>query len=141
MKINIKYSLGDTVWKIQNSKKQVNKPCSTCEGLGHVIINQTPSRSCPDCYGRGYNTEWEPTQWNVIDPLTIGQVRVEVESFKQDGMFSNIGTFDPDKMEQKTQYMAYETGIGSGHIHNEEDLFASDADALAECHSRNMIGQ
>ena len=138
MELETKYSLNQPVWKIENKRKQVVADCPTCEGTGEVVINNTSPRGCPDCYGRCTNSSWEPTRWIVGGlPMKIGQVRCEVTSIEKTGIFDNIGVYNPDEIEQKIEYMCYETGVGSGTLHKEKDFFITKEETQTECDIRN----
>ena len=126
MIIQTKYKLSQTIWFICNKREQIDYPCPTCKGVGEVKINDTPPRSCPDCWGKRIRTKWEDTKWLVELPMVIGQVRCEI-------------TGKPDEIQQKNQYMCYESGIGTGSIYFEKDLFPTKESAEAECKERNKL--
>ena len=137
MEIVTKYSLNDKVWLIRHKREQVKTPCATCNGSGLVIINKTPERSCPDCYGRLYDTEWKDVAWNIETQMTIGQINYEIWSILKTDAFDNMGVYNPDLIETEIKYMCYETGIGSGTLYKETDLFCTEEEAESECLTRN----
>ena len=139
MNIQTRYSLNDMAWLICHEPKQVIAPCETCHNTGVVTINDTTPRSCPDCFGRT-RFKWEKSEWFVEGVRTIGQVKCEVTSLKTTAEFSNIGIFDPDEITQKNRYMCYETGVGSGAVYREEDLFRTKSLAQTKCDTRNKGG-
>lgn len=60
----------------------------------------------------------------VIGPMTIGQVRVEITDspgIEGEEMFDN---YKPQQ-EYKEQYMCVETGVGTGTLHYVENLFTT----------------
>ena len=86
----------------------------------------------------GIQHEYQTDHWQVIGPMTIGQVRVEItDSPGVDGeeIFSNYMA----QKETKEQYMCIETGIGSGTLHYAEMLFVTKDAAKAEADNRNAI--
>lgn len=132
-----KYRLNDKVWLIRLKREQVKIPCATCNGQGHVTINNTPERSCPDCFMRGYKTEWKEVAWHIESQMTIGKITHAEWSILKTGTFDNIGVYNPDSIETEIRYMCYETGIGSGTCYKEEDLIPTNEEAVAECLIRN----
>ena len=139
MEIKSKYNINDVVWHISQDHPKVWVPCAACESTGSVVLKDGKSRSCPECYGRLGATKYEPQQWLVSGKLTIGLVRVEVVNFKSTSMFDNVGEYEGEgKQRQKTEYMAYETGIGSGKIYYESTLFSTQEEAQTECDKRNL---
>jgi hypothetical protein len=122
MMIETKFGVGDTVYKINNERKQRRRACTACDGLGRISLPDGDKYNCPACGGRGVFIDWEPTKWLVAARMTVGQVRIHV-SFE-----------DKDDEER---YMTHETGVGSGTLHNALDLFATKEEAQAECDKRN----
>ena len=137
MEINTKYGINDVVYLIRKEREQVWEICSTCKGTGRVVIGDTKPRMCPDCYGRCGNYEYKDVKWLVKATLTIGQVTAEVRNIHTDGMFDNMGEYKEGSTTYKNQYMAYETGIGSGSVYNENELFPTKEAAQEECAKLN----
>lgn len=118
--LQTKFNRGDTVYY------------GTVNSIGHAII-------CPDCLGtkewlvktpagqefktpcgtctQGWETLGTINNWECIphvEKLTIGSVRI-----------------DTADRENPIAYMCTETGVGSGTVYNEKDLFLSELEALA----------
>ncbi len=93
--------------------------------------------NCGRCWGNKSITISSGESWQVGELLTVGEIRVEIKSLKQTGIFNNIGVYDPDKMTKKETVMCYETGIGSGTLHNVDKLFATLEAANNECNRLN----
>ena len=69
----------------------------------------------------GIQKQYHTDNWHVIGPLTIGQVRIKVTySYRTE-----------------EQYMCVETGIETGTIHPEDQLFFSKAEAKQAAKNRN----
>ena len=139
MKIESKFDLNETVWEISREMKKRFERCKFCDGEGKIELNNI-SRTCPECYGRNgswinVNLEWLVGQQS----LTIGSVRVEITSISKTGIFDNIGEYDPENIEREFTYMAYETGIGTGTIHREHELFKSIDLAQKRCDELNAV--
>ena len=111
------YDLGQKVYRLLKSPQRPRREqCAPCGGVGHFEIpsDRYPRLQCPDCRGAGWvHVESLPrvTTYSVEGPLTIGKVQVE-----------KVGhTVDPAG--NRTTYMMFETGIGSGNVYYEEELF------------------
>ena len=144
MLIETKYNLGDIVYPIHKTCEQIWIPCKSCGETGIITYNDGEQDKCPKCWGEKGRVEWQSTKWMLIDnypkevknkaiergdhvwfpPFKIGQVRVEQE-----------------KNSKEVQYMCVETGVGSGTIWNEDQLFLSKEEAQLECDKKNIIGE
>ena len=106
-----KFKVGDVVWGAKSYKKDKRIQCPDCKGklvwcvtLPNGEQFTVPCSTCERGFDgcQGTITEW--IQSPIIEQLTIGSVM----------MNSND--------ERPISYMCYETGIGSGRIHYEENL-------------------
>jgi hypothetical protein len=122
MVLTSKYDIGDVVYSVQVESVDVRHTCPECLGAKEWTITTPAGNSvtveCPTCsYGytvRGFIIK---SQINPIPcRLTIGQVRYE-SGFDGEGMMF--------------KYMCDETGIGSGTIWKESELFSTEAEAIA----------
>jgi hypothetical protein len=137
MEINTKFNFKDRVYGILKKTKREWVKCGFCGGEGMIKgINQKDIR-CPDCYGRRGHHIDIGLGWEIEYILTIGEIRIEyrcMHESDEDTMFDNYGS---KKEKYKESYMCYETGIGSGSIHNADNLLATEKEALEECEKRN----
>ena len=120
--LKTKYSVGDVVYCDRPCQSKRRHDCPDC--LGEKSWKTTSPAGtdyqfdCPRCTARYRSdarlnldyTWFEPNS----TPLTIGEVRVESSGNSQ-----------------KVDYMAHETGIGSGTLYREENLHATVEEALA----------
>ena len=136
MNLTTKFSLNEKVWLIRRDMKKEFRPCEFCNGTGKITCNGI-DRQCPECYGRKGSMVNIALQWQVVDELTIGQICCKVTSLKKTGMFDNIGEYDPSNLETEITYMAYETGVGSGNVYRERDLFIEKDEAQKLCDELN----
>ena len=138
MEIKTRFDFGDKPWKIWTTPTREWKACGFCGESGRIIGKDNESRCCPDCYGRKGGCVHINKGWDVMGQLTIGEIKVETRAEDSvgygDSMFSNFG---PQKAFYKEGYMCKETGIGSGTVHYDTELFHSKEDAEAECKKRN----
>lgn len=113
--IEIKFAIGDTVYRAGSSYENKTMQCPDCMGTGQWTVRFADGKEvpcpCQTCErgwqgSPGYLTynEHEP----IVKQLTIGQVGFE---------------------EGRGRYMCIETGIGSGSIHYEEFLFKTEEEA------------
>lgn len=120
MIIETKFSLNDLVYPIINRQIQVHVICPMCLDVGEVTVNNF-TRICPECYG-SLKYEWLPTQWSIVleNISKVGEVRTQIQENKR-----------------KIDYMLEATGIGSGSIWKEDQLFLTKEEAQEECDRRN----
>lgn len=119
--IETKFSIGDVVYKAWTTTVAKQHPCPDCAGARKWKAVSPAGReyefACPRC-ASGYQndrdlslsyTEFAPS----TERLTIGSVRVDTSS-----------------QDRPVEYMCRETGIGSGTIHSETDLFHTEEEAM-----------
>jgi hypothetical protein len=128
MKIETKFDLGQAVWLVKRFPKQTTIPCPGCNGLGDVLLVDGTSGRCPKCYGYKTAVERAPADWHVTGPMTIGNVRVSLFQVRGDN-------------EDERVYMCHETGVGSGTLWREPDLFATREEAEEEAGKRREQGE
>ena len=132
MKITTKFNLGDAVYPIQRGGCSIFIPCKTCNGTGRITITESGENLlCPKCYGRKGSQEWQQLKWGIpFSAGTIGKIDLELyaEEYHEDH-------------DDKTQYMLSITGVGSGTLWYENQLFLSHEEAQKECDKRNEENQ
>jgi len=130
MMIQTKFSPGDKVWKIGNVREKETVICPVCEGKGKVTTTTGHELACSaGCHGNGHVIKWKNREWRVIQPLTLSQVRAQVTGL--------LGQWN----KHEEEYMAYETGTGTGTLHKLDTLFESLEAAQEECRRRNAEAQ
>jgi RecJ-like exonuclease len=130
MNIKTKFSLGDRVFIIQKYNKEEWVPCESCKGKGGVIVEDNYFQ-CTDCRGSGGKTHWLPDKWKVSYKNTkIG--KIAVEKYSEEYYEQN-----PQYRKLEVRYMVTATGIGSGTVWYELDVFKTLQEAEAECNRRN----
>ena len=106
-------------------RARITRPCAVCEGSGYVGVQGHPDLTAV-CPGYGcYFGEVHPLNDALaaeVMALTIGKVDVTVESRGRESLRP------PAKV---VRYMAWETGVGSGTSHHEENLYDSHEAAVA----------
>ena len=137
MIIETKFSINDVVWAIHLGRRKSWIICEACEGAGKITLKDKKPHCCPVCYGRFGKTEYFETEWSVQTSLTIGEVQAKITNITKDDIFENVGHYEEGKDKRKVDYMAYETGVGSGTMWPEEVLFPTREEAQAECDKRN----
>ncbi|MBZ9894204.1 hypothetical protein LB545_07585 [Mesorhizobium sp. BR1-1-6] len=129
--ITTKYSVGDTVYRAGTTSERKRHPCPDCMG-SHKWKAISPAGSeyefsCPRCSAQ-YNSDRDLTlDYSAYVPsverLTIGSIQVNTA---------------PMSYDTGNRYMCLETGVGSGSVYNEKDLFETEeaatvaAQALAD---------
>jgi hypothetical protein len=119
-----KFELGQEVWGIASAYATRIVFCQTCKREGIVTIGGE-TFTCPKCNGLSKHPMGVGSRWYVSEHSTIGKCSTEYY------LRPELGD------ETRHSYMIESTGIGSGRIWIEDDLFGSEADALAECAKRN----
>jgi hypothetical protein len=121
--IETAFSVGDIVWHAGTVTEQRQHDCPDCCGSREWIAASPAGDeftfACPRC-SAGYSSFDDMSlKYTAFAPsvrrLTIGSVRHDSHSF-------NEGS--------RTDYMCHETGVGSGSIYREADLFKDEAQAL-----------
>ena len=140
MNIETKFEFGDEVWLIHLDTSQVQQTCETCEGSGRLELANGKNLQCQICFGLGKG-KWvtREAKWRIKGSYTLGQVCVTVRAEKTDGPDDSACNLGHQKYLRTEEYMAYETGIGTGHVMDVENLFADEEAALAECARCNRL--
>lgn len=132
MNITTKFDLGQTVYAVHRGMESLRDECPLCGDTDRVTLTTGQVVMCPERYSGSHRSviqRWWP--WTIRNTGTVGQVRVELTApgFGYDE--------DEESVKRRRQYMLIETGVGSGSLYNECDLFASKEEAEAACAERN----
>lgn len=129
MLIETKFNYDDLVFPIWYRAERIVIPnnCSVCNDTGKVTLSNRVF-TCPSC--RGYiKSEEGGIKWYVTtNQGRIGKIEVNYYSNE----YKN-----KDGREDRITYMISTTGVGSGTVHNEINLFLSEEEAQKECDKRN----
>jgi hypothetical protein len=122
--ITTKYSIGDAVFHASTTIERKKHPCPDCKGALKWTAKSPAGAeytfACPRC-SASFNSDRDLTlDYTAAVPalrcLTIGSVQFN----------SAPGSWDAG-----ARYMCRETGVGSGTVYTETDLFLTEAEALA----------
>jgi hypothetical protein len=127
--ITTKYGVGDVVWHAGQTTTQQSHPCPDCLGSREWIATSPAGGkfpvSCPRCstsYQANHKLSIKYAQWTpTTNRRTIGSVRADTYS------------------DRGAEYMCHETGVGSGSIYYEKDLFETQEAALAAALARCAV--
>lgn len=123
MIILTKFSIGDSVWIVCKHRGKKFVTCPICKGTGEILI-QGKDYTCPECYGnKGYDEYTKLDQHFVDYSGVVGEITVRIHNHEKDN---------------KIQYMIDSTGIGSGSLWDEKQVFGSQEEALAYCNMKNL---
>jgi len=119
MDFHSKFSIGDKVFPVMASFKEIKIPCDLCEGKGKLILKEK-EYFCPKCYGKKYTLQ------------SVGCYKIDYTvPFIKDiflGLYGNGSSF-----------INYNVTGKNGEAHyKEEDLFPSIESAQSECDKRNV---
>jgi Zn finger protein HypA/HybF involved in hydrogenase expression len=124
-----KYNLDDKVYPILKTHTYQWIQCKSCSGTGKIKLNDGEIIYCPKCYGRCGEKEIDKKIW-IIDYEHIGKIgNVRTENYSK--------KYRSEKDE--VRYMLDSTGVGSGTVWHEEDLYLTEKEAQVECDKRNNI--
>lgn len=127
MDITTKFNLGQQVYMISSCSAQRIVHCEICKRTGTITI-ANEEFICPKCNGTSKRPEYIGLRYYVSGKSIVGKIEVERYLDKYNNGHSSY--------ESRNTYMVESTGVGSGNIWNESDLFASE-EALQECEFRN----
>lgn len=119
--IETKFSIGDLVYKAWTTTVSKQHPCPDCNGSRKwKAVSPAGGEyefTCPRCTTRFQSDRDLSLTYSEFAPsvhkLTIGSVRTDTSS-----------------TDRPVEYMCRETGIGSGTIHSEADLFPTEEEAM-----------
>lgn len=121
-----KFDIGQEVWLVRNERFQRIVKCSACGHSGKIVINGE-ELICPKCSGRSAHAQYVGQKHYVYDHSQVGKIEIEDHP-------SRYGKETPNP---RVKYMVFATGVGSGQVWDEEDLFPTEAEAQACCDRRN----
>jgi hypothetical protein len=117
--ITTKYSVGDTVFRAGTTSVRKQHPCPDCKGARKWKATSPAGGvyefACPRC-ASSYNSDRDlqldySAYVPSVEQLTIGSIQVNTA---------------PMSYDTGNRYMCRETGIGSGSVYNEDDLFETE---------------
>jgi hypothetical protein len=117
--ITTKYSVGDTVFRAGTVSSRKQHPCPDCLGSRKWKATSPAGTEyefgCPRC-AAAYNSDRDlqldyQAYVPSVEQLTIGSIQVNTAPFSYDA---------------GNRYMCRETGVGSGSVYNEDDLFETE---------------
>lgn len=122
--LTTKYSVGDVVYYAATTTEKKRHPCPDCQGVRKWKATSPAGGEyefdCPRC-SASYNSDRDlMLDYSAFVPyvqkLTIGSIQVNTAK----------GAYD-----EGSRYMCVETGIGSGSIYDEANLFSTEDEATA----------
>jgi hypothetical protein len=142
-RVETRYNIGQTVWPIMSWTRHDTVPCETCEGRGRFEVLPGKFAPCPDasysgvghrCDNGRKHRQWR-TEWVVEPPSQVGSIQFEIRAaahrrYETARDHSTVGL-------DEERYMLERTGVGAGTVWGVNKLFASEAEAQAECDLRN----
>ncbi len=129
--LTTKYSMGNVVYLASTTTERRQRPCPDCFGSREWEAKSPAGGvfavACPRCAARYSDNDSLSLSYTahapVVTRLTVGSIRVNTSSAAWDA---------------GAQYMAVETGVGSGSVYREDDLFPSEAEALVSAKARAL---
>lgn len=124
MLIESKYSIGQTVYKGEHQIVVDSVICEICDGVGRVALiykGEPLEAQCSKCKGRGSLEEGRSILTSVRT-LTIGSVRYD----------SYLDEWHKKAGHCHFTYMTEQTGVGSGNVFQEKDLYLTEKEAIEQ---------
>jgi len=132
MNYTTKFNIGDHVWGVSDQDFQRIVKCKPCANTGKITIGDE-RLICPKCNGRSTHTQYAGRKHYISTfDAEVGQVTVEHNDPQYREYYN-------EQQPIKVEYMLTSTGVGSGQIWKEENLFESEKDAQAYCDKRNGL--
>lgn len=116
-----KFAIDDDVWVVRKESFRKMVECFPCDNTGKIDV-RGESLICPKCSGRGEHEQYVGDRLYIAHNGKVGQVRI-TDCPSDEGL-----TYD---------YMIDATGIGSGTIWKESDLFYTREEAEKNCDLEN----
>ena len=124
-----KFNIGEMVWMVRHERTSYIVPCTACKNTGTLSI-EGQSYVCPKCRGQAAHAQRADTdKYYVYDSSRIGKIDIQDHPTK----------YDKEEANPKVTYMVESTGVGSGQIWDEDELFATEVGAQAFCDQRNGL--
>jgi hypothetical protein len=130
MKFESKFDLGQKVWltSVHDATIQVPKECELCNSKGVIdIVGKETPYLCPECFGLT-TTKVIGKEMYIYKSGLIGKINIEQYSEKY-------------KEKNRITYMISSTGVGSGTIWDEYELYSSEEEAKKACEEFNIKNQ
>lgn len=123
MLIETRFSVGDSVFCASTTVERKQHPCPDCLGSRKWKATSPAGAeyefACPRCAASYQSNRDISLDYSehvpLVRPLTIGSVQVNTA---------------PGSWDHGNRYMCRETGVGSGTVYNEDDLFGTEEGAL-----------
>ena len=133
MSLTSKFALGQRVWPIHRGMDYLRDECHVCKDADTVTLADGRVIDCPKRYAHGHREviqRWWPWSLRLDAVGSIGQIRT-VETAPE----CVHGSAEDRRREERERvsYMIVETGVGSGSIYYEPEVFPSEAEAEAAC--------
>ncbi len=129
MTITTKFDIGEKVFEIISSSYVGRKTCAACSGRGNIPLDNGEKYRCPECFGKGYEEVYGQKEWR------LGRDEEDGDFFERPIGQINIEVIGQRPSKTKIRY----TRKGTGNCMYEEQCFATEAEAQAECAKRNSI--
>lgn len=123
--LTTKFDMGDVVWHAFTGTEKRQHPCPDCADTRKwKAVSPAGSEfevPCPRCTASYQSDKSLNLAYTVLAPrarrLTVGQIKAS--------------TATGDDYDAGNSYMCLETGIGSGDVYRENDLFSTETEAMA----------
>jgi hypothetical protein len=131
MKLECKYELGQLLYAITSTTYYVWEPCVICDGEGYIYNPKEVKFLCPKCCGNKGSNKYGDRRYVQSHSGYVGKIAVE--------LLDRPYVEDTSYRSTMVTYMLDTSGVISGTLWGEDNLFATSDDAQKECDKRNNI--
>ncbi len=120
------FDLGQQVFCVRKDGAYRNVKCDACHQTGAIDLGGE-SFTCPKCEGKSKHRQYVGHKYYVAHSGRVGKIEAVV--------YSDL--YDRDDDGSGVRYMIDTTGVGSGQVWKESELFKTREEADAFCTERN----
>lgn len=139
MIVTTKFAFNQWVCYIGQERPRVWETCPTCEGKGRIEINGE-SFPCPKNCHYGKLSRLDPRKWMIQGSGEVKCLWLRLYADPTPEVGEESCYYHYTQADDERNYMLSTTGVGSGTLHKECDMFTSREEAQAECDRRNAEG-
>lgn len=129
MNYTTKFDIGQKVWIVNSETFYKIIKCKLCTETGKMQIGEEEF-VCPKCKGQSAHSQYAGSRSYISyhSPSKIGKIEIEVYHDEY---------IHEEQRGVHVKYMLEATGVGSGTVHSEEELFTTMEEAQEACDKAN----
>ncbi len=124
--LTAKFDIGQEVFVVNTTSAYRNVKCDACRETGQIELGGEPF-TCPKCEGKSKHRQYAGHKTYVAHCGRVGKIEATAYGDR----------YVDSEDDNGVRYMIDTTGVGSGSVWNERDLFATREVAEAYCIEKN----